>query len=186
MESSKPDLPNLLKEHALGKQMLNDDPEAFARDLVLDIPVPDRAENFTTGTCKEAFVPSILVSRKTRTMLAVFFIGAGATGHRGFVHGGVLATILDECCGRAAQSQFEAVKLARGKLIRQYYMCNTTDVSAKLPVRMRRVSRVLQSLRSSRSRTLLLFPRTHASWCRPSSMTIKKELRPEYLQERRE
>ncbi|QIW94766.1 hypothetical protein AMS68_000284 [Peltaster fructicola] len=127
--TSTPDLQGLLNEHPLSKHLRSQDADAFTTDSVLEIPEAHRAETFTTGTCEAFFArpPAVLVSRKAKTILAVYFLGPGFMGHRGIVHGGVLATLLDECCGGAAMCHFEATPRAKEALN------STKDDSANTP-----------------------------------------------------
>lgn len=116
-----PDLTALLEAHSLSKKLHAEDPDIISANAVLDIPEHDRADTFTTGTCEAFFLkpPAVLASRKARAMVAALYLGPKAMGHPGFVHGGVLATIMDECCGRAALCHFQAQKMAHGETIQK-------------------------------------------------------------------
>lgn len=121
-----PDLPTLLEDHAMSRELRAEDHNCIFSRSILEIPPADRAETFSTGTCEPCFVqaPAVLISATTGTILAVFYLGAGSMGHRGFVHGGVIATVMDECCGRAALCHFEGLRASRESLIPKRF-CKT-------------------------------------------------------------
>lgn len=47
------------------------------------------------------FPPFVFFNDIEGSMLAVYHLGENFSGHVGFIHGGVLCTLLDECMGRA-------------------------------------------------------------------------------------
>lgn len=52
------------------------------------------------GPGKFAVPPLVFTSRDKREAVFVLHVGGGLCGHEGIVHGGVLATVLDEAMGR--------------------------------------------------------------------------------------
>lgn len=72
----------------------------------LKIPESFRVHNLTAGTLagpdKIVVPPYFWIEEGGKSMVSVFYLGPDLTGHPGIVHGGLLATILDEglarCC----------------------------------------------------------------------------------------
>lgn len=72
----------------------------------LKIPEAIRAHNLTGGTLSGPgmiVVPPYIWNEKDgKSMVSIFYLGSDVTGHPGIVHGGLLATMLDEglarCC----------------------------------------------------------------------------------------
>ena len=72
----------------------------------LKIPAALRQNNLTGGTLagegKMSVPPLVFVEREGRSFVSVFHLGRNLCGHPGLVHGGMLATLLDEglarCC----------------------------------------------------------------------------------------
>lgn len=72
----------------------------------LTIPAKVRATNLTAGTLagtdKIPVAPYIWSEEGGKSLTSMFYLGANLTGHPGIVHGGILATLLDEglarCC----------------------------------------------------------------------------------------
>jgi hypothetical protein len=53
------------------------------------------------GPCKISVPPYVLIDNEFGCLLAYYHLGTDLSGHRGLVHGGFLAVLLDECMGRA-------------------------------------------------------------------------------------
>lgn len=103
---------SVLENHALTQELRKNDPSVQLERSALAIPPKDQADNFTTGTmglsiAGGAVAPAVLVSESTATVIAAYHIGRKMTGHVGFCHGGAVATIFDECCGRASLAFFQ-------------------------------------------------------------------------------
>jgi len=73
-------------------------------------PAERMVNNFTAGALRgpgKIAVPPLVRTRKDETETWVFVhLGRGVCGHDGVVHGGLLATILDEGCARNAVLSF--------------------------------------------------------------------------------
>lgn len=54
----------------------------------------------TTGPGKFAVAPLVFTSIDKKSAVFIIHVGGGLCGHEGVVHGGLLATILDEALGR--------------------------------------------------------------------------------------
>ncbi|KAF2460745.1 HotDog domain-containing protein [Lineolata rhizophorae] len=85
---------------------LRADPRFVAARPHLKIPAAMRARNLTAGTLlADDAIPAPPLTFATRdgsALVAVYFLGDALCGHPGIVHGGLLATLLDEglarCC----------------------------------------------------------------------------------------
>ncbi|KAJ5238851.1 thioesterase family protein [Penicillium chermesinum] len=85
---------------------LREDPAVSEVELRLDIPDEERHQNLMTGALagpkKLIMSPFLFRNAEERSMVMFFYVGSGVCGHPGIVHGGVLATIVDEglarCC----------------------------------------------------------------------------------------
>lgn len=79
----------------------------------LKIPEAIRAHNLTGGTLSGPGMivtpPYIWNEEDGKSMVSIFYLGSDVTGHPGIVHGGMLATMLDEglarCCFAALPSK---------------------------------------------------------------------------------
>jgi len=71
-----------------------------------DLSEDRKANSFTAGALrgpgKLAFSPLVRVRRDEQEALIFVHVGKGLCGHDGIVHGGLLATLLDEGMGRTA------------------------------------------------------------------------------------
>lgn len=109
-----PDVEVLLRQHSRLTDLTSKTNDVQFARMMLDIPTADQADNFTVGTLgtKNGFGdgPAVASSISEKTMIAVYYLGAAFTGHKGYVHGGALATLLDESCGRAALCHFQGQK----------------------------------------------------------------------------
>jgi uncharacterized protein (TIGR00369 family) len=70
----------------------------------LKIPEALRARNLTAGTLagpEKIVVPPYIFSEEGgKSLVSIFYLGPSVCGHPGIVHGGLLATLLDEAMGR--------------------------------------------------------------------------------------
>ncbi|OQE38027.1 hypothetical protein PENCOP_c009G07740 [Penicillium coprophilum] len=72
----------------------------------LTIPGPLRERNLTAGTLagpgKIVVPPYVFSERDGKSMISLMYLGGDVCGHQGIIHGGLLATLLDEglarCC----------------------------------------------------------------------------------------
>ncbi|KAJ5827217.1 hypothetical protein N7447_003980 [Penicillium robsamsonii] len=72
----------------------------------LTIPEPLRLRNLTAGTLagpgKIVVPPYVFSERDGKSMVSLMYLGGDVCGHQGIIHGGLLATLLDEglarCC----------------------------------------------------------------------------------------
>jgi len=76
------------------------------------MPEDRRTNNLTAGALrgpgKLAFAPLIRVRKDEKESLIFVHVGKGLCGHDGIVHGGLLATLLDEGMGRTAINNLPA------------------------------------------------------------------------------
>lgn len=92
-------------EHPLTKQLLADEKYIASRPH-LKIPEKLRAQNLTGGTLsgpdKIAVPPLQFTTEDGSRFVSIQYLGPALCGHPGIVHGGLLATLLDEglarCC----------------------------------------------------------------------------------------
>ncbi|KAH7385673.1 HotDog domain-containing protein [Pyrenochaeta sp. MPI-SDFR-AT-0127] len=92
-------------EHPLTKRLLADEKYIASRPH-LKIPEKLRAQNLTGGTLlgpdKIAVPPLQFTTEDGSTFVSIQYLGPALCGHPGIVHGGLLATLLDEglarCC----------------------------------------------------------------------------------------
>ncbi|KAE8355579.1 HotDog domain-containing protein [Aspergillus coremiiformis] len=70
----------------------------------LKIPAELRARNLTAGTLSgpdRIVVPPYIFSEEGgKSLVSIFYLGSAISGHPGIVHGGLLATLLDEAMAR--------------------------------------------------------------------------------------
>jgi hypothetical protein len=75
---------------------------------VFPIPMEDIPHNLTVGPLagmgKITVKPVTFYNDKTKEFVVVMHVGQDVCGHRGLVHGGFLATVLDECLGKTVYS----------------------------------------------------------------------------------
>lgn len=89
------------------KHLLSD-PEwsSFHHDAYEGIPAESRAQRITTGPLAGSrgvgAYQHIFHNRSTGEVVSVVYLGAGTIGWPGVVHGGAIATLLDEHSARAA------------------------------------------------------------------------------------
>src|SRR5277367_2652846 len=85
-------------------QKLSQDKEWIKTIGIFPIPKEDITHNLTVGSLagmgKISVKPVTFYNDKTKEFVVVMHVGQDICGHRGLVHGGFLATILDECLGK--------------------------------------------------------------------------------------
>jgi len=83
---------------------LRADPKFTESRPHLNIPAPLRKHSFTGGDLiannKLAVAPMVFTTKDGSEMVGVFYLGRSLCGHPGIVHGGLLATLLDEGLAR--------------------------------------------------------------------------------------
>lgn len=71
---------------------------------IFNIPKEDLIHNLTLGVLagpgRITVKPVTFYNDKTKEFVVVLHVGQSVCGHRGLVHGGFLATVLDECLGK--------------------------------------------------------------------------------------
>ena len=94
-----------IRNHPLSVS-LREDPAYTESRPYLKIPEQIRSRSLTAGTLsnsKGIVVPPVVFNNKeTNTLVSIFYLGPNVSGHPGIVHGGFLATLLDEGMGRCA------------------------------------------------------------------------------------
>lgn len=96
---------NFIKTHPLAEE-LRQNPAFTESRPHLKIPEDLRARNLTGGTLagpdKIVVPPYVWSEEGGKSMVSIFYLGSDVSGHPGIVHGGMLATLLDEglarCC----------------------------------------------------------------------------------------
>ncbi|KAJ5516911.1 hypothetical protein N7527_008471 [Penicillium freii] len=96
---------NTIRTHPVA-QALRANPDFSESRPHLTIPEPLRERNLTAGTLagpgKIVVPPYVFSERGGKTMISLMYLGGDVCGHQGIVHGGLLATLLDEglarCC----------------------------------------------------------------------------------------
>jgi hypothetical protein len=105
LESSLQSLPFL---HALRAQQ--DADEWYETRPYRNIPEDRRVNSLTAGALrgqgKLALNPLVRARRDESEAVAIVHVGRGLCGHDGIVHGGLIATLLDESLGRIVSSLF--------------------------------------------------------------------------------
>lgn len=96
---------NTIRTHPVA-EALRANPDFSESRPHLTIPEPLRERNLTAGTLagpgKIVVPPYVFSERGGKTMISLMYLGGDVCGHQGIVHGGLLATLLDEglarCC----------------------------------------------------------------------------------------
>lgn len=96
---------NTIRTHPVA-EALRANPEFTESRPHLTIPEPLRERNLTAGTLagpgKIVVPPYVFSERGGKTMISLMYLGGDVCGHQGIIHGGLLATLLDEglarCC----------------------------------------------------------------------------------------
>ena len=99
------EIDNFIKNNPLA-QSLRKDPKFRESRPHLKIPEAARSHNLTGGTLTgpdKIWVPPLAFNEKGgRSTVVIYYLGKDLCGHPGIIHGGLLATILDEgmarCC----------------------------------------------------------------------------------------
>ncbi|KAL5339802.1 HotDog domain-containing protein [Aspergillus crustosus] len=85
---------------------LREDPAFDGSRPYLKIPEKIRTRSLTAGTLATpkgiAVPPLVFCNEETKNMVSLLYLGPNVSGHPGIVHGGLLATLLDEGMGRCA------------------------------------------------------------------------------------
>jgi hypothetical protein len=85
-------------------QQLSQDPAWIKTIGIFPIPKDDAVHNLTMGVLagsgRITVKPITFYNDKTKEIVVVMHVGQDICGHRGLVHGGFLATMLDECLGK--------------------------------------------------------------------------------------
>ncbi|KAL4872803.1 hypothetical protein BDV12DRAFT_161561 [Aspergillus spectabilis] len=85
---------------------LREDPAFTGSRPYLKIPEKIRTRSLTAGTLSNpqgiAVPPLVFCNKETSSMISLVYLGPNVSGHPGIVHGGLLATLLDEGMGRCA------------------------------------------------------------------------------------
>ncbi|KAL4976400.1 HotDog domain-containing protein [Aspergillus desertorum] len=85
---------------------LREDPTYVESRPYLKIPEKIRDRSLTAGTLSNSggivVPPTAFYNNDTNTLITFFYLGSKVSGHPGIVHGGFLATLLDEGMGRCA------------------------------------------------------------------------------------
>ncbi|QSS60447.1 thioesterase [Histoplasma capsulatum] len=99
------DIDDFIYNHPIARSLRTDERFTESRPH-LKIPLELRAHNLTAGTLsganKIAVPPYTWTETGGKSLVAMLYLGSDVSGHPGIVHGGLLATILDEflarCC----------------------------------------------------------------------------------------
>ncbi|KAL4925830.1 PaaI family thioesterase [Aspergillus undulatus] len=103
------DLSRRVEEHIHNHPLslsLREDPDYSESRPYMKIPVEIRSRSLTAGTLSNSdgivVPPVVFNNKKTNTLVSIIYLGPNVSGHPGIVHGGFLATLLDEGMGRCA------------------------------------------------------------------------------------
>ncbi|OQE94957.1 hypothetical protein PENNAL_c0003G03381 [Penicillium nalgiovense] len=104
-DSATSDIDNAIRTHPVA-EALRANPEFSESRPHLTIPEPLRERNLTAGTLagpgRIVVPPYVFSERGGKTMISLMYLGGDVCGHQGIIHGGLLATLLDEglarCC----------------------------------------------------------------------------------------
>lgn len=87
-------------------QKLNADPKWRSSRPYSKLDMEERAHHMTAyalaGPGKIGVTPLLFVDENNTSLVAIIHVGKSLCGHKGFIHGGLLATLLDESMGRIA------------------------------------------------------------------------------------
>ncbi|PGH34756.1 hypothetical protein GX50_02437 [[Emmonsia] crescens] len=97
------DIDDFIHNHPLARSLRTDARFTESRPH-LKIPLELRAHNLTAGTLaganKIAVPPYTWTEAGGKSLVSMLYLGSDVSGHPGIVHGGLLATILDEALAR--------------------------------------------------------------------------------------
>jgi hypothetical protein len=89
-------------------QKLSEEKDWIKTVGIFAIPMEDIPHNLTMGVLagmgKITVKPVTFWNDKTKEFVVVMHVGQDVCGHRGLVHGGFLATVLDECMGKTVNA----------------------------------------------------------------------------------
>jgi acyl-coenzyme A thioesterase PaaI-like protein len=99
------EIDNAIRTHPVA-EALRANPDYSESRPHLTIPGPLRERNLTAGTLagpgKIVVPPYVFSERDGKSMVSLMYLGGDVCGHQGIIHGGLLATLLDEglarCC----------------------------------------------------------------------------------------
>ena len=90
-------------------QQLSGETEWIKTVGIFPIPKDDAIHNLTMGVLaglgRITVKPVTFYNDRTKEFVVVMHVGQDVCGHRGLVHGGFLATMLDECLGKTVLSR---------------------------------------------------------------------------------
>lgn len=105
-------------------KQLEADPAWDSWDAYQTLTPEHKAQHITAGALRGSRgvggYQRVFYNASTGEFISVVYFGAGTTGWPGVVHGGVLATILDESCGRAAFRQWGGLSGVTANLAVEY------------------------------------------------------------------
>jgi hypothetical protein len=79
----------------------------LSRPYAATPPGPHSLSGYTLrGPGKFAVPPLVFTTKDKRESVLVVHVGGGLCGHEGVVHGGLLATVMDEALGRTVRRSF--------------------------------------------------------------------------------
>ncbi|KAJ5135749.1 uncharacterized protein N7515_005027 [Penicillium bovifimosum] len=104
-DTTTAEIDTTLRTHPVA-EALRADPDFSESRPHLKIPATMRERNFTAGTLagpgKIVVPPYVFSERAGKSMVSLMYLGGDVCGHQGIIHGGLLATLLDEglarCC----------------------------------------------------------------------------------------
>jgi len=105
-------------------KQLEADPAWDSWDAYQTLTPEHKAQHITAGALRGSRgvggYQRVFYNASTGEFISVVYFGGGTTGWPGVVHGGVLATILDESCGRAAFRQWGGLSGVTANLTVEY------------------------------------------------------------------
>ncbi|KAJ5794083.1 hypothetical protein N7457_000682 [Penicillium paradoxum] len=104
-DSVTAEIENTLRTHPVA-EALRANPDFTEARPHMSIPEALRVRNLTAGTLagpgKIVVPPYVFSEREGKSMVSLMYLGSDVCGHQGIIHGGLLATLLDEglarCC----------------------------------------------------------------------------------------
>ncbi|KAL6239873.1 hypothetical protein BDW75DRAFT_197592 [Aspergillus navahoensis] len=109
MYTPSDELSQVVEEHIKNHPLfvsLRADPAYIESRPYMKIPEKIRDRSLTAGTLSNSggivVPPTAFYNNDTNTLITFFYLGSKVSGHPGIVHGGFLATLLDEGMGRCA------------------------------------------------------------------------------------
>ncbi|KAJ6020913.1 thioesterase family protein [Penicillium herquei] len=108
-EESSNEVEQFIESHSLTSS-LRKDPHYIEKRPHLSIPESMRAQNILTGPLsgpKKITVAPYIFEATNKSMIMIIHLGNELCSHNGIVHGGLLATLLDETLVRCSSAAFE-------------------------------------------------------------------------------